>query len=70
MAFNSVSHLVFDYHQQVDESNEFLVFESSLEDDVLNGTNILEDEWNSYYEQDEYDDSAWTELGGVNVMCG
>ena len=44
------------------------MFESSIEDDVLNGTNILEDEWNSYYEQDEYDDATWSELGGVNVM--
>ena len=36
-------------------------------DDMHEGYNPLDDEWNAYYEKEDYDDESWHELGGVNA---
>jgi len=59
---NSVSHLVFDYNNQIEELESFSMFDFA--DDMHEGYNPLDDEWTSYY---EYDDQSWEELGGVNA---
>jgi hypothetical protein len=65
MTFNSVSHLVFDYQNHIEESEEFSMFDFA--DDMHEGYNPLDDEWNSYYDREDYDDESWYELGGVNA---
>jgi len=67
MTFNSVSHLVLDYYNHVEDTQ--YVFDSTTDyyDDYMNGVNMLEDEWNGYYEKEDYDDAAWYDLGGVNA---
>lgn len=65
MTFNSVSHLVLEYHNHINESEQ--VPTSDYYDDHIDGVNMLEDEWNSYYEKEDYDDAAWYDLGGINA---
>ena len=33
----------------------------------ISETTLVGDEWNSYYEQEDYDDNSWHKLGGVNA---
>ena len=35
--------------------------------DEIHETTLIGDEWNSYYEQEDYDDNSWHKLGGVNA---
>lgn len=51
----------FEYNQQMEEFSMFDFVEE------IHDTNLVTDEWNSYYETEDYDDQSWAELGGVNA---
>ena len=51
----------FNYNQQIEELKMFNFVEELTE------ISIIGDEWNSYYEQEDYDDNSWHKLGGVNA---
>jgi len=58
---NSVSHLVFDYQNQIDEDLVIDCF-----DDMHEGYDVADEEWTSYYNSHDYSDDTWSDLGGVN----
>jgi len=35
--------------------------------DMWEGYDVNDEDWNDFYNEKDYDDSTWTELGGVNA---
>jgi len=48
-----------------DPQIEDLMNESSY--DMWEGYDVNDEEWTSYYNEKDYDDESWEQLGGINA---